>query len=56
MGDNNENLLSISQKLLKKISNRNLSPSDTNSESGSEMESPEIIQSKKSAHRKMHTA
>jgi hypothetical protein len=52
MGDNNnENLLSISQKLLKKISNRNISPSDTNSESGSEsnitMESPEIIQSKR---------
>jgi hypothetical protein len=46
MGDTNENLLSISQKLLKKISSRNLSYSDTNSESGSEsnitMESPEI--------------
>jgi hypothetical protein len=44
MGDVNDNLLSISQKLLKKISNRNLS--DTNSDSGSEsintMESPEI--------------
>ncbi|KAI8088322.1 Dopey, N-terminal-domain-containing protein [Thamnidium elegans] len=41
MGDN-DNLLSISQKLLKKISSRNLS-SDTHSESGSEtMESPEI--------------
>lgn len=41
MGDN-ENLLSISQKLLKKISNRNLI-SDNNSESGSEtMDSPEI--------------
>lgn len=41
MGDN-ENLLSISQKLLKKISNRNLI-GDNNSESGSEtMDSPEI--------------
>jgi hypothetical protein len=40
MGDN-ENLLSISQKLLKKISNRNLS-SDNNSDSGSMDSSPEI--------------
>lgn len=43
MGDN-ENLLSISQKLLKKISNRNLS--DNNSDSGSSISnmdsSPEI--------------
>lgn len=46
MGDN-DNLLSISQKLFKKISSRNLR-SDTHSESGSEtMESPEISSKQK---------
>ena len=39
MGDVNDNLLSISQKLLKKISNRNLT---SDSDSDSIMESPEL--------------
>lgn len=42
MGDSNDNLLSISQKLLKKISNRNLSDINSDSESTHTMESPEI--------------